>query len=277
MGASTAFFMKIHSICLTKNEADVVEQCLLEASRWSDRIYVYDGASTDGTWEKVLTMKSDRIVPWKSDGAVFREGLRAEVFNAFRDEVAEGDWWCQLNADEFYVQEPDAFLQGVPKSEHVVWAVNLQYYITDTDLQESALTSSFSENRPKLRYYRAECQERRFFRHRKRLHWNLNDAWPAHIGVVHPRPLYFRHYPYRSPEQIQMRLDVRRDNRERGFEGWNHAKELNWKEKIVPSAGLSRDNNDGAFVVPDQVLRQHLEPGSRRLLKRVMHTAGLWP
>ncbi len=269
--------MKIHSICLTKNEADVVEQCLAEAAGWSDKIYVYDGASTDGTWEKVQAMRSDRIVPWRSDNAVFREGLRAEVFNAFRDEVEEGDWWCQLNADEFYVEEPHAFLEAVPKSEHVVWAVNLQYYITDTDLRESNLSSDFNENRPKLRYYRAECQERRFFRHRRKLRWLSTDAWPAHIGVVHPRSLYFRHYPYRSTQQIQMRLDVRRDNRERGFEGWDHAKQLTWQEKIVPSEGLSRDEGVGKFVVSDAVLRQHLEPVSRQWMKRVMHATGLWP
>jgi hypothetical protein len=222
-------------------------------------------------------MKSDRIVPWKSDGAVFREGLRAEVFAAFREEVAEGDWWCQLNADEFYTQDPHRFLEGVPRSEHVVWGVNIQYYITDRDLQESNLTADFSENRPKLRYYEAACEERRFFRHRRRLRWSLDDAWPAHIGIVHAEPLYFRHYPYRSPQQIQMRLDVRRNNRERGFEGWDHAKEETWQEKIVPSRDLHRDEHDGNFIVPDEILRQHLEPPGRRLLKRIMHGAGIWP
>ncbi|HEY2343293.1 MAG TPA: glycosyltransferase family 2 protein [Chthoniobacteraceae bacterium] len=269
--------MKIRSICLTKNEADVVEACLVEASRWSDRIFVYDGASTDGTWEKVLAMKSDRIVPWKSDGAVFREGLRAEVFAAFRHEAAEDDWWCQLNADEFYVQEPTAFLGSVPKYEHVVWAVNVQYYITDTDIQEGKLTDNFSENRPKLRHYRAACAEPRFFRHRRKLRWSLNDAWPAHLGVVHPKPLYFRHYPYRSTQQIQMRLDVRRNNRERGFEGWDHAKELTWQEKIVPSSGLHHDENDGRLIVEDEILRQFQEPPRRRLIKQLLHSSGIWP
>jgi hypothetical protein len=105
----------------------------------------------------------------------------------------------------------------------------------------------------------------------------VDDAWPAHIGIVHDEPLYFRHYPYRSPQQIQMRLDVRRDNRERGFEGWDHAKEATWQEKIVPSRDLHRDENDGRFIVPDEILRQHVEPRSRRALKRIMHTVGIWP
>ncbi|MGA3172456.1 MAG: glycosyltransferase family 2 protein [Chthoniobacteraceae bacterium] len=269
--------MKIRSICLTKNEADVIEPCLHEAARWSDRIYVYDGASTDGTWEKVLAMKSDRIIPWKSDGAVFREGLRAEVFAAFRNEAAPGDWWCQLNADEFYVQPPDAFLRAVPSRDHVVWAVNIQYYITEKEIASSVLTGSFIENRPNLLYYKAACAEPRFFRHRARLRWSLRDAWPAHLGVTHPHPLYFRHYPYRSPRQIQTRLDTRRDNRSRGFEGWDHASEDTWQKMIAPSADLHRDESDGHLIVEDEILRQPLDPAPRRIIKRLLHSTGIWP
>src|SRR3954453_10629796 len=152
--------MKIRSICLIKNEADVVEECLTEAARWSDRIYVYDGASTDGTWEKVQAMKSDRIIPWKTDGCGFREGLRAEVFNAFREECEEGDWWCQLNADEFYVQDVRKFLDAVPKSDHVVWGLNIQYYLTPEDVAGEAFTGEFPRDRPRIRYYKAACAER---------------------------------------------------------------------------------------------------------------------
>jgi hypothetical protein len=95
--------------------------------------------------------------------------------------------------------------------------------------------------------------------------------------VVHPKPLYFRHYPYRSTQQIQMRLDVRRNNRERGFEGWDHAKELTWQEKIVPSSGLHHDENDGRLIVEDEILRQFQEPPRRRLIKRLLHSSGIWP
>lgn len=35
---------RIHSICVDKNEADIIEQCLKEASKWSDYIYVYNKA-----------------------------------------------------------------------------------------------------------------------------------------------------------------------------------------------------------------------------------------
>ena len=269
--------MRIHAICLTRNEADVIGHCLGEAAQWADRIYVYDGASDDGTWELVQRMKSERIVPWRSDDAVFREGLRAEVFADRRGDAREGDWWCQLNADEFYVENPREFLAAVPSADHVVWAVNLQYYLTHEDLTEGEFSGDFSTDRGRLRHYAAACAEPRFFRHRDRLRWDLNAAWPAHMGVMHPRAMHFRHYCYRSPRQIQMRLDVRRANRARGFEGWDHAKEAGWREKLVPRAQLHRDDGDGRYIVEENVRAQYREPAGRRLLKRIMHATGIWP
>jgi hypothetical protein len=64
---------KIHCIALCKNEADVIGLCLTEAAKWADLIYVYDGASTDGTWELVKQLSNPRIIPWKQDGKVFKE------------------------------------------------------------------------------------------------------------------------------------------------------------------------------------------------------------
>ena len=269
--------MKIRSICLVKNEADVIEACLRTALEWSDRIFVYDGASTDGTWEKVQSLASDRIVAWRSDTAVFREGLRAMVFEDFRHEANSDDWWCQLNGDEFYVENPKQFLARVPKYEHVVWGVNLQFYLTPEDVDGPPFAGSFEADRDRIRYYKAACAEPRFFRHRSRLVWDDRDAWPRHLGVVHQRLLPFRHYPYRSPQQIQMRLDVRRDNRARGFEGWDHAKELDWREKIVPREGLHLDTGSGNLVIEPEVAVQHLETPWRRLLKRFLHTLHVWP
>lgn len=88
---------KIHCIVLCKNEADVINVCLLEAIKWADYIYVYDGGSTDGTWEAVNKLNHSGIIPWKQDPKVFRDGLRAEVFNEFRHQSSKGGWWLQLN------------------------------------------------------------------------------------------------------------------------------------------------------------------------------------
>jgi hypothetical protein len=95
--------------------------------------------------------------------------------------------------------------------------------------------------------------------------------------VNHPRLIYFRHYPYRSPQQIQTRLDVRRDNRARGFEGWKHLEDSTWQKEIVPRSSLHLDLEDGRFIIEEEHLRQHLDSAGKRLIKRFMHGTGIWP
>ncbi len=269
--------MRIFAICLTCNEADVIAACLREASSWCDRIFVYDGGSTDGTWEIVQRLANDAIVPWQSEPQVFREGLRADVFDAFREEARAGDWWCQLNADEFYVEDPRSFLAGVPAGFHIVWSVNLQYYLTPEMLADGPVDGPFETDRPRFRHYEAAASERRFFRYRDRLRWDPAAAWPRHLGVNYPGLLHFRHYPLRSPAQIQQRLEVRRRHRAAGFEGWAHAASSDWREKLVPTAKLHPDNGDGKWIVPPAILACHGEPALRRAAKRFLHTVRLLP
>src|SRR5436853_6547718 len=98
--------MKIHAITVVKNEADIIEYTMKDALKWADYIYVFDNGSDDGTWEKLQAMASDHLIPWKHDDAPFRESLRADVFNHFRDRAAPGDWWCRLDSDEVYDINP---------------------------------------------------------------------------------------------------------------------------------------------------------------------------
>lgn len=269
--------MKIHSICVVKNEADIIGHCLREALQWSDFIYVYDGASTDGTWEVVRELAGDRVVAWKQDGKVFQESLRAEVFNAFRDRAAPGDWWCHLDADEFYVTDPRAFLSAVPTRYQVVWGNMVEYYLTHRDLEALDFMQPVERLLPQLRFYAAVNSEPRFFRHRARLEWPTSVGWPIHMGVAAPRRINFRHYKYRTPQQIQKRLDTRRDNRARGFPGWDHASQADWREKVVDAGTLCYDNGDGRLEIDEAKLPRHLEPLPKRWTKMALHALGIWP
>jgi glycosyltransferase involved in cell wall biosynthesis len=268
--------MKIHCIALTKNEEDVIEDCLAEACKWADRIYVYDGASTDRTWEIVQKMKQPQIVPWRQDGKVFSEGLRAEVFEAFRHESAPGDWWLQLNVDEYYPESPRVFFERVPWWENFVWGVTVEYFITEKDLDAIDFSQPFEEVRPLLRYYRAFWSEPRAFRYRKGLRWSTAGAWPLHAGLTAKSRIVFQHYPFRSPQQMQTRLDVRRDNRARGFTGWDHASQASWREKIVPASSCLYDDGVTPVTIDWAALPRHLESRPARLAKCVLHTLGVW-
>lgn len=269
--------MRIHSICVVKNEADIVGQCLREALAWSDFIYVYDGDSTDGTWDVVKSMAGDRVIAWKQDGKVFQESLRAEVFNAFRERATEGDWWCHLDADEFYFKDPKAFLATVPRRYQVVWGAMVQFYLTQADVAALAHDAPFEAAREQLRYYDVVHSEPRFFRHRDRLVWPTSSGWPIHMGVSYPELLPFHHYKYRSPAQTQRRLDTRRDNRSRGFPGWEHASQATWQEKIADPAKLHFDDRTGRYVFDYDRLPRHMESRLGRWCKMALHATGIWP
>lgn len=167
---------KVHSICVVKNEADIIQYCLNQASKWSDYIYVYDNGSTDGTWEKVLSLKNEKIIPWKQDDKCFQESLRGEVFNEFKHKAQLGDWWCRLDADEFYVQPPRDFLSKVHPFYHVVWGIAIEYYLTQKDIESLDFEQPLPNLLSQIRFYRAENSEPRFFKHREGLVWSSNGS-----------------------------------------------------------------------------------------------------
>ncbi len=278
--------MKIHGIMLVKNEADIIEYTIEQSRNWCDSIYVYDNGSTDDTWDIVQRLSSTdkRIVPFKQDDAPFRDALRGEVFRQFSKNASTGDWWCRLDADEVYIDDPRTFLQRVPTAHHVVWSLHYQYYLTkdeaahfaDPDCDPS-LPRITESNVPK--YFRVNGSEARFFRHRSRLRWGSDSSWPDHMGVVHSRRIRLRHYQYRSPAQIQVRLDTRRVAASQGWRHFDHSLELDWREKLVDRCGLEYENStaalDGASVC--NTTPSHMEPKSRRLMKQLLHGCGYWP
>ncbi|MGD1094124.1 MAG: glycosyltransferase family 2 protein [Bryobacteraceae bacterium] len=274
---SKAASFRIHCICLVKNEADIIQHCLSCAAKWADYVYVYDGDSTDGTWDLVLNMASRQIIPFRRDGKVFAEGLRAEVFANYRHLSADGDWWCQLNADEFYVDDPRTLLSEIAAPYHFVWGVPIEYYLTPRDVEELDFGVRMEHLLTRIRHYRIFHSEPRFFRYRSRLDWNEADAWPSHVGLTYSKRILFKHYPFRSPQQIQMRLDVRRENRAKGFPGWEHAKELDWKEKLVDPETTTYDDGVSGYSIDDQALPCHMDAMPRVIIKQIMHRLRIWP
>src|SRR6185436_20343992 len=208
--------MAIHSICLAKNEADIIERTLLEAARWSDFIYVYDNGSTDGTWEKVtaLAATSPRIIPFRRDTAPFNDNLRRIPFAHFRHRSESGDWWCRLDADEIYIDSPREFLAGVPPEYDTVWSASFQYCFTDEDSERyRADPDLYADEVPvelKCRYYSATWSEIRFFKYHPGLRWHTG-GFPYPLLKSFEKRIRLKHYQYRSPQQIEQRLVTRRE------------------------------------------------------------------
>jgi hypothetical protein len=280
--------MRIHALCLVKNESDVIDACLTAAADWCDRIYVYDNGSTDGTWEQVneLARSIPEIVPFMQADKPFDDGLRAEIFNHYKADCTDDDWWCLLGADEFYIDDPRVFLAKVPQHQGVVVTASFSYYFTD---KEAALyeedPSRFTDSVPvfdRCRYYLNHWSETRFFRHTHDLTWT-GGYFPRKISEWQPYPIriWVKHYSYRSPSQIEKRLATRRPaisagqftheavpnwatyidpemiakHPQLGTDKWHPRYAANsWRERVVDASKLDYDAGDRKWVVREDLM-----------------------
>ena len=272
--------MKIFGICLIKNEGDIIEETLRYAAGWCERIIVDDNGSEDGTWEAVQRLAKDlpQIIPWRRKVQPFSNALRGQGYREFSHLAQKGDWWSRLDSDERYIDDPREFLAKVPTRHHVLWAAQFQYHFTEMDL--AAWEAGISRGQPvhqRLHHYRLDYAETRFFRHRPGLIWPADASWPRHMGVVHPRMIRNRHFQYRSPEQIQKRLDTRQLAIEQGCENFQgYCDEKSWREKVVPVSSCEDDRKPGAWKIDPDKLPRHLEKPWQRAVKYIMHGTGVW-
>jgi glycosyltransferase involved in cell wall biosynthesis len=231
---------------LVKNEADIVRAVIIDAVRWADRIFILDNGSTDGTWEIAQSMRSNKVVPWKQDFGAFTNGFRADIFNHFRKEAQDGDWWCKLDADEFFIEDPRLLLPEISKKFQLVSKKSLDYWITEEDLKEYNFTGNFEKDKVHITSIEPDCwTEPRFFRYRRNLVWpdTAEYHYPPHIGVLSPDFILVKHYQYRSPEQMQKRLDLRNSLAVKKAGGaFRHVKQTDWHELIKRRSELAYDD-----------------------------------
>jgi glycosyltransferase involved in cell wall biosynthesis len=296
--------MQIHGLCLVKNEADVLQEALMSALHWCDHIYVFDNGSNDGTWELVneLAKQHMQIVPYKQDGVLYTNGLRAEIFNQFRSRADARDWWCALDADEFYLDDPRVFLTKIPDRLRTVWSASLNYYFTDRDVilyKQDPVKFLKTPVQQRFRYYLSNWGELRFFRHSDDIVWTRSQqsGFPPAMftAPAYPVRIWLKHYQYRSPEQIERRLRTRRPAIEAGTGFWHERKQdwtttvatqadepldfedtrpefagSRWEERIVPAGSLEYDGFDRRYVVNERLMPEFPIRLRRSRLKSVI-------
>lgn len=286
--------MRIHGLCLVKNEGDIICQGLSAARHWCDAIYVLDNGSEDDTWQKVQLMAEDDpgIIAWRQWDVPFRDGLRADIYHAFSNRAKAGDWWARLDPDEFYVDDPRRFLAAVPQKDGCVWQATLTYYFSTEEAQRyESEPESFDDDIPiheKCRHYFNHWSEMRFVRHEEMEPWDGREGWPE--GLMrrvrsHRHRILCQHFQYRSPAQIERRIATRRAAALRGG-GFDHellkdwrrtvdprsirehkwdwasleyvsdpmVEELGWRSRVVDAASLEYDAHDGFFRLNNELM-----------------------
>jgi hypothetical protein len=271
--------MKIFGICLVKNEEDIIAYSLQENTKWADKIFVYDNGSTDDTWKIVqeVAKTNPKVVPYKSEAKPFRDGLRAEVFNAYRHLADEGDWWCvRCDSDEFYIDDPRVFLSKVSKLYHVILSMHFEFMLCTEDIgalnfNELSVEHQISE----IKYYHKKVtSETRFIRHRNRLVWHESEGFPRHKGVSSPNKIKLRHYQYRSPDQIQKRIDVRREARKSGYKYFGKDNVSTWNQILLNRADCILDDGTWRY-------EYNKDPNEKnkwlRVIKILLHYFKIFP
>ena len=275
--------MRIFGLSIVRDEEDVVQEIFEKALQWCSHIYVLDNGSTDSTVEiiRALEKATGRVTFAGYNTEVYDEAFRGILFNRYRSLASNDDWWCRLDADEIYVDDPTEFLPHVSRSNHLVVSASFQFYFTEEDARVWEEEPDRMRRTPveeRMHYYSCNHSEPRFFRHRDRLVWN-GGAFPRHVGIVHPHRIRLKHYQYRSPAQIETRLRVRQETVERGFRGWAYDNEASsWRGKIVPASQLRRlSGGAGDFHYDPMKLAPIVESPARRFAKYVLHGLSIWP
>ncbi len=242
--------MNIHCLCIVKNEDDIIGDVLEQAAVWADNIYIVDNGSTDNT-QKMIEEKAQQYTNIHYLGVrdePFTDEIRGKIFQEIQQHSKIGDWWCRLDADEFYIDNPRDFLkQLAPHVDHV-WGASYQFYFTETDFEryeqdKVAFLAQPLEQR--FSYYKNNWSEIRFAKHTNYFNWPANAAWPTIMVSPSSQRIRLRTYQYRSPEQIIKRLTLRRQIVEQ-TQGrvFSHIMNAEQKQRFNHDGGLISNNDE---------------------------------
>lgn len=202
---------KIFCLMTIKNEADIVIDTLERASVWADKIFILDNNSADGTWEliKKYSETNPKVYLWGRYEGPFYLALRQVIFKDFKSHAQPGDWWCRLDGDEFYIDDPREFLATVDENEDHVYNASFQFYYTADDYRRDIGKSTLDHIEKRLLWYKCNHSEIRFIKHSDNLCWPQNTEWPCNIKKPHLKRIRLKHYQYRDVNQITNRMKAR--------------------------------------------------------------------
>ncbi|KAB7895199.1 hypothetical protein GA565_03925 [Rouxiella sp. S1S-2] len=203
---------KVFALVVVKNEGDIIFDTIESATVWADKVFIIDNMSTDSTWDRLneLKEKHDNVVLWGQYGGKFNEGLRQILYREYRSFSSTNDWWCRLDGDEFYIDNPKEFLGKLPSDVDHVYNASFQYYFTEHDYKfQLSLDNSNDFTYKNLKWYKCNHSEIRFVKNKNNLCWTQEEGWPCNLLNAATSRIRLKHFQYRTIEQIKNRFLVR--------------------------------------------------------------------
>lgn len=206
--------MKIFSVTIVQDQEDIIEENIRHHQSLFDDLYIWDIGSVDSTVEiiKRLSCEFDNVHP-KYEKRQFSNDLRGELFGEIKHKYNENDWYYQLDSDEFLYSNIKSIVANANNENKFF----LRSYHLNFRLRVDEISTPFI-NTSSRQYFKVEYSEVRAFKNVNSVKWPLNDRSILPLGNILPinlkRPhrefVVIYHYPFRSQEQLQKRIESKR-------------------------------------------------------------------
>lgn len=243
--------MKIAAHFLVRDEEDVIKEVLDHASTFCDQIYLLDTGSSDSTYE--IALAHPKMTWCMRKKSVYSDALRQLLVERSRNELSDDDWFLALSADHFFTSDPrtDLAKAAAERADVITYDV-AQFYFTAADLKSASAGITWRKTplEERIRHYAINYHDFPVaFRNQPGISYAREvTEWPTmperKIASFHP---VLKHYQFRSPEQMQRRLKLRRAQRKSGFSGFRHYGSFSWKRYVFDPGLLHFFKGDWEF------------------------------
>jgi hypothetical protein len=246
--------MKLYGLMVAQNEGDIIVDTLTFLRRLNvfEKIFFFDLGSEDDTLTKALQF-TDLLHEPQPLERVYTEGLRFELLSGQRRFFEDGDWLSIVDADEFYEGDPRPLIELAEREGATcVRTYQAEFMLTDTDLAAIKHEDPSLPVTERRKHYLIQWSEDRFFKF-------LPDAGLLNASRPGSRKLVNRHYQYRTPEQIDLRIRTRLANKIKARQlpnrqTWPQIFSQRWSDYVTPHRLLHHDDGrELKFGLPDGV------------------------
>lgn len=228
--------MKLVTILMTKDEVDIIRNCLEDRIKLFDVIAIID-SSVDGSTEIItdyVKKYPDKFL-YKYDNKPHTIKHHREVlFSMLKGKIDDSDWIWQLDTDIYFDYNLGALIKiqkdaDADNANCMVCKI-AQFYPTFEDILENIHWKSFQ-------YYSLNWRSKIVYKGLSDLYFKgANQETPT---VLNEKKAIFspivKHYQYRSLQQIQKKI-----NRAYGIGAYSHIISKNCKDYIVDKEFLSK-------------------------------------